>query len=182
MIKFSHNIHDNNIYTIGSNEELRWENGTEKTEITSEILPKKEYMYKDKKTKIIGEQISLLPSWETKVNHSQSYNERNHERNVQDIDKEANENENTAISTLMDAVKEMSNENHIRPHITFLDFAGQKMYYAFHQIYLSPRTFYILVVDMTKGFEEKVEGIDTDERGCSGFDSWLYKGKNKSLY
>lgn len=180
MIKFSHNIHNNNIYTIGSNEELRWEHGTEKTEITSENLQKKEY--KDKEIKSIDEQISLLPSWETNVNQSQSYNERNHERNVQDIDKEANENENTAISTLMDAVKEMSNENNIRPHITFLDFAGQKMYYAFHQIYLSPKTFYILVVDMTKGFEEKVEGNNTGERGCSGFDSWLYKGKNKSLY
>lgn len=82
--------------------------------------------------------------------------------------------ENYAISKIMDAVKQLSKEKELRPRITFLDFAGQSLYYAFHQIYLSPKTCYILVVDMTKNFNESP---DTDEECASRFASWTYKGK-----
>lgn len=82
--------------------------------------------------------------------------------------------ENNAISKIMDAVKQLSNEKDLRPRITFLDFAGQSLYYAFHQIYLSPKTCYILVVDMTKYFNERP---DTDEECASQFTSWTYEGK-----
>lgn len=82
--------------------------------------------------------------------------------------------EKYAISKIMDAVKDLSNENHLRPRITFLDFAGQSMYYAFQQIYFSPKTCYILVVDMTKKPDEKV--LETDVKCCSLFESWTYKG------
>lgn len=74
----------------------------------------------------------------------------------------------------MDAVNQMSNEKDLRPRITFLDFAGQSLYYAFHQIYLSPKTCYILVVDMTKKFNERP---DTDDECASRFTSWTYEGK-----
>lgn len=80
-------------------------------------------------------------------------------------------NEKYAMSKILEALEQL-NENP-RPRITFIDFAGQSMYYAFHQIYLSPKTCYILVVDMTKGYDEKV---DTDETVTSRFVSWTYKG------
>lgn len=83
--------------------------------------------------------------------------------------------ENNAISKIMDAVKQLSNEKDLRPRITFLDFAGQSLYYAFHQIYLSPKTCYILVVDMTKYFNERP---DTDDECASRFTSWTYEGKS----
>lgn len=79
-----------------------------------------------------------------------------------------------AFSKIMDAVKELSSDSHLYPRITFLDFAGQSMYYAFQQIYFSPKTCYILVVDMTKHPNEKVD--ETDETCCSLFKSWTYKG------
>lgn len=81
---------------------------------------------------------------------------------------------NYAFSKIMDAVKELSSDNHLYPMITFLDFAGQSTYYAFQQIYFSPKTCYILVVDMTKHPNEKVD--ETDEKCCSLFKSWTYKG------
>lgn len=43
------------------------------------------------------------------------------------------------IMDAMDAVKHVSEKSHRRPKITFFDFAGQSMYYAFHQVYLSPK-------------------------------------------
>lgn len=82
--------------------------------------------------------------------------------------------ENHAISKIMDALKQLSNEKDLRPRITFLDFAGQSLYYAFHQIYLSKKTCYILVVDMTKDFKESP---DTDKECASRFTSWTYEGK-----
>lgn len=82
------------------------------------------------------------------------------------------------FSKIMDAVKDLSIENHICPRVTFLDFAGQSMYYAFHQIYFSPKTCYILVVDMTKNLDDKV--TKTDEKCCSLFKSWTYEGMKKS--
>lgn len=84
--------------------------------------------------------------------------------------------ENHAISKIMDALKQLSNEKDLRPRITFLDFAGQSLYYAFHQIYLSPKTCYILVLDMTKRFNE-IHVPDTDEECASRFTSWTYEGK-----
>lgn len=58
--------------------------------------------------------------------------------------------------------------------ITFLDFAGQSIYYAFHQIYLSPKAVYILVVDMTKSFDEKDPTIP--HKDLTRFEEWTYKG------
>lgn len=81
---------------------------------------------------------------------------------------------NYAFSNIMDAVKELLHNNHMCPKITFLDFAGWSVYYAFQQIYFSPKTCYILVMDMTKDFNENV--YETDEERYSRFVSWTYKG------
>lgn len=88
--------------------------------------------------------------------------------------------EKEAMLTILDAVMNLSRENRRHPRITFLDFGGQSMYYAFHQIYLSPKTFYILVLDMSKSLDEKVH---VTEDTCGGqFESWTYKGMLLNLY
>lgn len=80
-----------------------------------------------------------------------------------------------SVEELTDYVRKISKENAKKERITFLDFAGQSMYYAFHQIYLSPETFYILVVDMGKKFESTSETKEI----CGGrFASWKYKGNS----
>lgn len=96
------------------------------------------------------------------------------EANV-DSDSGDDDNEKYAISKIMDAVRMLKNETDLHPRITFLDFAGQSMYYAFHQIFLSPKSCSILVVDMTKSLDAKVDVSDTDEKCCSLFESWTYR-------
>lgn len=85
------------------------------------------------------------------------------------------ESAKSAFSKILNAVEELSSDDHLCPRITFLDFAGQSMYYAFQQIYFSEKTCYILVVDMTKKPNEQVH--ETNNRCCSLFDSWRYKGR-----
>ncbi|XP_062610388.1 uncharacterized protein LOC134272154 [Saccostrea cucullata] len=61
--------------------------------------------------------------------------------------------------------------------ISMTDFAGQVAYYACHQVYLSRRAFYIVVIDMSKGLDEEVRLYDTDRHNPEGslFHSWKYK-------
>lgn len=86
----------------------------------------------------------------------------------------SDESTKSALSKIINAVEELSSIDHLGPRVTFLDFAGQSMYYAFQQIYFSAKTCYILVVDMTKKPNEKVH--ETGDRCCSLFESWTYKG------
>lgn len=72
----------------------------------------------------------------------------------------------------MDALEQIDKKP--RPRITFIDFAGQSQYYAFLQIYLSPKMCYILVVDMTKSPDANVP--DPDVEAGSRFVSWTYRG------
>lgn len=98
------------------------------------------------------------------------------------IDKAYDDDERYAISKIIDDIKNLSSENLIRPRITFLDFAGQSLYYAFHQIYLSPKTCYILVVDMKKNPNEEVPEPDMDEIDCSRFKYWKYQGNELDIF
>ena len=59
--------------------------------------------------------------------------------------------------------------------ISFINFGVKHIYYAFHQIYLSPNAIYILVLDMTKGFDEKEP--NNPHTVLSQFESWTYKGR-----
>lgn len=81
---------------------------------------------------------------------------------------------------IMNVVKNISKENRKHPRITFVDFGGQSVYYAFHQIFLSPKTFYILVVDMTKSPDENVH--ETEDKCGSRFSTWTYKGYLQKNY
>ncbi|XP_062587468.1 uncharacterized protein LOC134249134, partial [Saccostrea cucullata] len=58
--------------------------------------------------------------------------------------------------------------------LSILDFGGQCMYYACHQIYLSKRAFYILVVDMSKTLKEGI-----DEELCDLKDTMFSKWSHR---
>ncbi|XP_062568103.1 cyclic GMP-binding protein C-like isoform X1 [Saccostrea cucullata] len=68
-------------------------------------------------------------------------------------------------------------ERHIKKReklISVTDFGGQCSYYACHQVYLTRRAFYILVIDMSKSLEEKVDSTRLDANG-SIYEDWTYK-------
>ncbi|XP_062598509.1 probable serine/threonine-protein kinase pats1 [Saccostrea cucullata] len=57
--------------------------------------------------------------------------------------------------------------------LTFFDFGGQCAYYACHQIYLTRRAFYVVVVDASKRLDQKVDEKVCDQDG-SVFSGWTY--------
>ncbi|XP_062620932.1 uncharacterized protein LOC134282544 [Saccostrea cucullata] len=69
-----------------------------------------------------------------------------------------------------------SNSTDGRQLISMTDFAGQVAYYACHQIYLSRRAFYLVVVDMSKELEEKAISYDSDRHNPIGslFHDWTF--------
>lgn len=138
---------------------------------------KKKNPYKTEKEKLLSVSDNKspkerdIPKTKPKSNRRdvEAYKDENFSELLNDITKELN--------------NELSDKKRLPPRVTFLDFAGQRMYYAFHQIYLSPKTFYILVVDMTKKLDGNVDEVisnefrshEKDENGCSRFESWKYK-------
>lgn len=58
--------------------------------------------------------------------------------------------------------------------ISLLDFAGKCGYYNFYPTYFNQRSFFILVIDLTKSLDSVVE--DTGGEGTS-FEQWTYKGR-----
>lgn len=59
--------------------------------------------------------------------------------------------------------------------ISFINIGGEHIYFAFHQIYFSQNAVYVLVLDMTKGFDEKEPS--SLHNVFSQFESWTYKGR-----
>ncbi|XP_062612628.1 uncharacterized protein LOC134274360 isoform X2 [Saccostrea cucullata] len=57
--------------------------------------------------------------------------------------------------------------------LSVMDFGGQCAYYACHQVYLSRRAFYLLVIDMSKSFGEKVDPALCEQEGTM-FADWTY--------
>ncbi|XP_062586414.1 probable serine/threonine-protein kinase pats1 [Saccostrea cucullata] len=57
--------------------------------------------------------------------------------------------------------------------LTFFDFGGQCAYYACHQIYLTRRAFYVVVVDASKRLDQKLDKEVCDQDG-SVFSGWTY--------
>ncbi|XP_056015748.1 uncharacterized protein LOC125673557 isoform X1 [Ostrea edulis] len=58
--------------------------------------------------------------------------------------------------------------------LSVFDFAGQCPYYACHQIYLTRRAFYMLVVDASKYLDQVVDKSVCDQDGTV-FSGWTYK-------
>lgn len=112
-----------------------------------------------------------------KKNSSPLYPEKNHRKTNECIraDISLQDDERYAILKITDDYKNLPSENIIRPLITFLDIPGPSLYYAFHQTYSSPKTCYIMVVDMTKSPNDQVlEHVD--EIDCSRTKPWKYQG------
>ncbi|XP_056015402.1 uncharacterized protein LOC130053005 [Ostrea edulis] len=59
--------------------------------------------------------------------------------------------------------------------LSVVDFGGQCAYYACHQVFLSRRAFYLLVLDMSKSFSEKVDESLCEQNGTM-FADWTYGG------
>ncbi|XP_062607337.1 uncharacterized protein LOC134269137 isoform X1 [Saccostrea cucullata] len=57
--------------------------------------------------------------------------------------------------------------------LSVVDFAGQCAYYACHQVYLSRRAFYLLVIDMSKRFDKKVDQALCEQEGTM-FADWTF--------
>lgn len=92
---------------------------------------------------------------------------------VENFEKGHNTSDSNNMNTVMEAVQYIS-KHPSNCRITFMDFAGQSIYYALHSIYLSPKTVYILVLDMSKSFKDKE--IKSSRKTLTRFESWEYKG------
>ncbi|XP_062610473.1 probable serine/threonine-protein kinase pats1 [Saccostrea cucullata] len=57
--------------------------------------------------------------------------------------------------------------------LSVMDFGGQCVYYACHQVYLSRRAFYLQVIDMSKSFSEKVDPALCEQEETM-FADWTY--------
>lgn len=79
-----------------------------------------------------------------------------------------------------DDAKKLPSENPIRPRITFLDISCPSMFNAFQHIYFSPKTCYIMVLDMTKSPSDHVLEHAVGEIDCSRSKLWKYKGNEPS--
>ncbi|XP_062616074.1 uncharacterized protein LOC134277783 [Saccostrea cucullata] len=72
-----------------------------------------------------------------------------------------------------DKKEESSATNIDSKTLTFFDFGGQCAYYACHQIYLTRRAFYVVVVDASKRLDQNVDKEVCDQEG-SVFSGWTY--------
>ena len=64
--------------------------------------------------------------------------------------------------------------------LSMFDFGGQCAYYACHQIYLTRRAFYMVVVDASKRLGQVVDKEVCDQAG-SVFSGWTYGGEFEKL-
>ncbi|XP_061193737.1 uncharacterized protein LOC133201966, partial [Saccostrea echinata] len=92
---------------------------------------------------------------------------------IGEIDDRENVAQDSEISGILRVTRNVSDDPEKR--ITMVDFAGQCAYYASHQIFLSPRAFFILVLNMEKRFDDKV-GEEVCCQEGSIFKEWTYKG------
>ncbi|XP_062586155.1 uncharacterized protein LOC134247782 [Saccostrea cucullata] len=126
----------------------------------------------DKDTEVIH---STEEKKEEKVEFSSPPTKRRKEENSVDVMASALSSEATAMVKDKIFQKILSDKEKF-PTVSMLDFAGQLAYYACHQIYVTPKAFFILVLDMTKRFEDVVDKEkDKDNQEGSIFSVWTYK-------
>lgn len=80
-----------------------------------------------------------------------------------------------SISKIMDDVKKHPNNTPTSSNF-FFRFCWAKFVLCVSSDFLSPKTCFILVVDMTKSLNELILEPDGDEIDCSIFKSWKYQG------
>ncbi|XP_062605626.1 uncharacterized protein LOC134267428 [Saccostrea cucullata] len=86
----------------------------------------------------------------------------------------AGENDGIDEQLARDVMKKILDAKENEISVSMIDFAGQFAYYACHQIYMRSEAFYVLVLDMSKDFENFV-CCERDECRGSIFSTWTYK-------
>ncbi|XP_061170562.1 uncharacterized protein LOC133179903, partial [Saccostrea echinata] len=84
------------------------------------------------------------------------------------------ENERNDQKLARDVMEKILDARENETSVSMFDFAGQFAYYACHQIYMRSEAFYVLVMDMSKAFQDVVSGETTECEG-SIFSTWTYK-------
>ncbi|XP_062591601.1 uncharacterized protein LOC134252783, partial [Saccostrea cucullata] len=110
---------------------------------------------------------------EENVEMSSSPTEGTEEENTVEVMASLISSEATAM-VKFEIFQKILSEKEKLPTVSMLDFAGQLAYYACHQIYVTPKAFFILVLDMTKKFEDVVDQEKDNQEG-SIFSVWTYK-------
>lgn len=132
------------------------------------LLKKNDTLHRyDERTKERVEEHTYSPSGPSRRN-SKTFHKEDVERNNKTQQKTLNFENYTAS---------VNEENLMM--LSLLDFAGHSAYYACHHIFFSPRVFFILVVDMSKGL------TDLATQACKETDliysDWTYAGTNNAL-
>ncbi|XP_062583390.1 uncharacterized protein LOC134245145, partial [Saccostrea cucullata] len=86
----------------------------------------------------------------------------------------ARENVENNLQLTQDDMREILAARENETSVSMIDFAGQFAYYACHQIYMRSETFYILVLDMSKAFDDMIDS-ELDDREGSVFSTWSCK-------
>ncbi|XP_062583341.1 uncharacterized protein LOC134245094 [Saccostrea cucullata] len=94
------------------------------------------------------------------------------ERPSEEVDESQYVAQDSKISGVLRVTRNVSDDPGKR--ITMLDFAGQCAYYASHQIFLSPRAFFILLLNMEKKFYDQVGEEVCCQKG-SVFKEWTHR-------
>ncbi|XP_062590033.1 uncharacterized protein LOC134251648 [Saccostrea cucullata] len=124
----------------------------------------------DKSTEVV---YSREEKKEENVEMSSSPTEDTEEENTVDVMASLISSEAPAM-VKFEIFQKILSEKEKLPTVSMLDFAGQLAYYACHQIYVTPKAFFILVLDMTKKFEDVVDQEKDNQEG-SIFSVWTYK-------
>ncbi|XP_061187275.1 uncharacterized protein LOC133195453 [Saccostrea echinata] len=137
---------------------------------TSDTNGKEELGSTDKNTEVV---YSREEKKEENVEMSSSPTEGTEEENTVEVMVSLLSSEAPAM--VKDEIfRKILSEKEKLPTVSMLDFAGQLAYYACHQIYVTPKAFFILVLDMTKRFEDVVDKEKDNQEG-SIFSVWTYK-------
>ncbi|XP_061193694.1 uncharacterized protein LOC133201922 [Saccostrea echinata] len=94
------------------------------------------------------------------------------EKEKEMVEESQNVLKNSDVSGILRVSKDISDDPGKK--ITMVDFAGQCAYYASHQIFLSPRAFFILVLNMEKKFDDLVGEEVCCQKG-SIYERWTHR-------
>lgn len=156
------------------------EDTTEDTTLLCLSKCQKEKVKEDRKDEESHSSYKILSN--SKRNCSTLYPEKNNGKRNGGIttDIAFDDDQHYGIAKVIDNATKLPSENLTRPQITFLEFAEESLYYVCQQNYLSPKAYYIFVVNMTKGLNEQISESEKDEINCSRFESWKYQGNELS--
>jgi hypothetical protein len=153
-----------------------------------DLSPLRTYLEEDMDTtqSRMGQFVDASLSTSDDENHPRSDDKKNHLTIFYD-ENTTSDGRNIPSTFERDVVSEMSgilpvsnnlesnNEQQSPRRVCMTDFAGQCAYYSTHQIFLSPRAFFLLVLDMTKDLTHVV-GEEVCCQEGSIYKDWTFRG------